>query len=101
MTGNVIEHIDTYIQNQTNIVEGQRSKDEGQRSKDEGQKLHNLPYENDYVALVEWLAAEKQQGRDWYELNNRNRSAMCRQLTDVVGWVVDQNSLLRAQQREK
>lgn len=62
---------------------------------------HVAPYENDYAALVEWLAAEKEQGRDWYRLNNHNRSAMCRQLTEVLGWVVDQNSLQKYQNRQK
>lgn len=64
-------------------------------------EVRNTPYENDYAALVEWLAAEKEQGRDWYRLNNCNRSAMCRQLTDVLGWVVDQNSLQKYQNRQK
>lgn len=62
---------------------------------------HVTPYENDYAALVEWLAQEKAAGRDWYRLNNCNRSAMCRQLTEVLGWVVDQNSLQKHQNRQK
>lgn len=62
-------------------------------------EMHNIPYENDYKAVVKWLAVEKEQGRDWYRLNNHNRSAMCRQLTEQFGWVVDQNSLLKAQER--
>ena len=56
-----------------------------------------LPKENDYKAMVEWLKVEKEQGRDWYAMNNHNRSAMCRELSQIVGWVVDQNSLRKAQ----
>lgn len=56
-----------------------------------------LPPENDYKALLKWLNTEKEQGRDWYAMNNYNRSAMCREISPIVGWVVDQNSLRKAQ----
>ena len=59
----------------------------------------SLPNKNDYNALLEWLQTEKEQGRDWMAINNHNRSAMCRQLSDLLGWVVDQNSLRKAEQR--
>lgn len=59
---------------------------------------NHLPYENDYKAVVEWLQAEKEAGRDWYKINNNNRSAMCREISNVLGWVVDQNSLRKAEQ---
>lgn len=36
-------------------------------------EMHNIPYENDYKAVVKWLTVEKEQGRDWYRLNNHNR----------------------------
>lgn len=83
-------------------LESERTSSQAAHGENGGGKaaeVHNTPYENDYVALVEWLAVEKEQGRDWYRLNNHNRSAMCRQLTEQLGWVVDQNSLLKAQER--
>jgi len=57
-----------------------------------------LPKENDYTALVEWLQMQKQDGHDYYKEAGNNRSKMCRNLQNIVGWVVDQNSLRKAQQ---
>lgn len=62
-------------------------------------EAHTTPFENDYVAVVEWLEEEKRRGTDWYKLNNNNRTAMCRQLSQQFGWTVDQNSLGKAQKR--
>ena len=56
----------------------------------------SLPAKNDYQAVLAWLQSEKEAGRDWYALNNHNRSAMCREISSVLGWVVDQNSLRKA-----
>lgn len=58
-----------------------------------------LPRPDDYEQLVAWLASEKKNGRDWYALAGNNRSAMCRQLSELLGWTVDQNSLRKAQNR--
>ena len=57
------------------------------------------PRENDYAALVAWLDAEKAQGRDYYADAGMNRSRMCRDLSDILGWIVDQNSLRKAQNK--
>ena len=57
------------------------------------------PRENDYIALVAWLEEQKTKGIDYYAAANMNRSKMCRQLSDILGWTVDQNSLRKAQQR--
>ena len=57
------------------------------------------PRENDYIALVAWLEDQKAKGIDYYAAANMNRSKMCRQLSDILGWTVDQNSLRKAQQR--
>ncbi len=57
------------------------------------------PRENDYAALVAWLDAEKAQGRDYYADAGMNRSRMCRDLSEVLGWIVDQNSLRKAENR--
>lgn len=57
------------------------------------------PRENDYAALVAWLDAEKAQGRDYYADAGMNRSRMCRDLSEILGWIVDQNSLRKAENR--
>ena len=55
--------------------------------------------ENDYTALVLWLEEQKIKGIDYYAAAGMNRSKMCRQLSDILGWAVDQNSLRKAQNR--
>ncbi len=57
------------------------------------------PRENDYAALVAWLEVEKAQGRDYFADAGMNRSRMCRDLSDILGWIVDQNSLRKAQNK--
>jgi len=61
-----------------------------------GGSEERMPNENNYKEVVDWLAEEKAAGRDWYKMNDNNRSAMCRQISNIVGWVVDQNSLRKA-----
>ena len=58
-----------------------------------------LPPENDYHALVQWLAAEKTLGNDHYAEAGFNRSEMCRRLSRIIGWDPDQNSLRKAENR--
>lgn len=60
---------------------------------------HTIPTKDNYIEVVQWLEEEKQRGTDWYKQNNNNRTAMCRQLSEHFGWVVDQNSLGKAQKR--
>lgn len=55
------------------------------------------PKEGDYKAVVRWLEYEKANGRDWYKLNNNNRSQMCREISGILGWEVSENSLRKAQ----
>ena len=57
------------------------------------------PQKNDYNALVAWLEEQKAKGIDYYAAANMNRSKMCRKLSEILGWTVDQNSLRKAQQR--
>ncbi len=58
-----------------------------------------LPQENDYQALVQWLAAEKTLGNNYYAEAGYNRSKMCRNLRKILGWEPDQNSLRKAENR--
>ena len=80
----------------TIIVPKGKTEDDAEENQE---SLHTTPFENDYVAVVEWLEEEKRRGTDWYKLNNNNRTAMCRQLSQQFGWTVDQNSLGKAQKR--
>ncbi len=57
------------------------------------------PAEGDYQAVVAWLEREKAQGTDHYADAGYNRSKMCRNLSDLFGWIVDQNSLRKAQNK--
>ena len=60
-----------------------------------------LPQENDYQALVQWLAAEKTLGNNYYAEAGYNRSKMCRNLRKILGWEPDQNSLRKAENRQQ
>jgi hypothetical protein len=67
--------------------------------KEEADGAERRPRENDYAALVAWLEVEKAQGRDYFADAGMNRSRMCRDLSDILGWIVDQNSLRKAQNK--
>lgn len=56
------------------------------------------PRKNKYVEVVEWLEKEKKKGIDHYAAACNNRSKMCRKLTDIFGWEVNENSLRKAQE---
>ena len=56
-----------------------------------------LPQEGKYQELAEWLEAEKTLGKDYYADAENNRSKMCRDLKNILGWTPDQNSLRKAQ----
>lgn len=58
-----------------------------------------LPPKNNYVALWRYIQSQAQRGVDWQLRANGNRSEMARQLTKVVGWVVDENALRKAEKR--
>lgn len=67
--------------------------------KEKADGAERRPRENDYAALVAWLEVEKAQGRDYYADAGMNRSRMCRDLSEILGWIVDQNSLRKAQNK--
>jgi hypothetical protein len=67
--------------------------------KKEADGAERRPRENDYAALVAWLEVEKAQGRDYFADAGMNRSRMCRDLSEILGWIVDQNSLRKAENR--
>ena len=55
------------------------------------------PRKGDYRAVAEWLEARKAKGEDFYAAANYNRSEMCRRLSDIFGWVVDESGVRKAQ----
>jgi len=59
-----------------------------------------LPRKNNYNDLIIWLEQEKQDGKDHYADAGCNRSKMCRNISKIVGWNVDQNSLQKAQNKK-
>lgn len=59
------------------------------------------PCKNKYVEVVRWLVKQQKQGVDHYAAAGYNRSKMCRKLTEIFGWEVNENSLRKAQESEK
>jgi len=97
IAGNYIaeQHIDIHDNHNCKIYATSSPEQETENGAD----VLAYPCENDYSALVAWLEAQKSKGIDYYAAANMNRSKMCRQLSDILGWTVDQNSLRKAQQR--
>ena len=58
-----------------------------------------IPEENNYLDVIRWLDQEKLDGHDHFEEAGQNRTKMCKKLSDIFGWYVDQNSLQKAQNR--
>ena len=88
MMGNVIEHVDTFIQHQTNYYDSASRKD-------------YLPAENNYQELVKWIERQKAGGEDYLAEAGGNIAQMARNLSKVVHWAVDEHSLRRAIARKK
>lgn len=61
--------------------------------------VQQLPKKRDYSAAVEWVRAQRAAGNDYYAENHNNRTRMCRQLSDIFGWEVNQDSYRKAEQR--
>lgn len=65
---------------------------------DENPQSSLYPRKNKYTEVVHWLEKQKTQGTDFFVAAGRNRSELCRKLTKIFGWEVDQNSLRKAQE---
>ena len=88
----------TYIAEQNNdIHDNQNVYVGGEPESHQQSDISSQPSEGDYQAVVAWLEKEKKQGTDHYAEAGFNRSKMCRNLSDIFGWIVDQNSLRKAQ----
>ena len=60
-----------------------------------------LPRKNKYNDLLDWLAQEKEDGRDHYAEAGNNRSKMSDNISPLVGWDVNENSLQKAENRRR
>ncbi len=58
-----------------------------------------IPKVGNYQDVMQWLEQEKIDGRDHYEEAGRNRTKMCKNISKLLGWEVDQNSLQKAQNK--
>ncbi len=58
-----------------------------------------IPKVGNYQDVMQWLEQEKIDGRDHYEEAGRNRTKMCKNISEILGWEVDQNSLQKAQNK--
>ena len=59
------------------------------------------PRRGKYQEVVEWLEKKKARGEDLYAGSRYNRSELCRRLTKLFGWEVDESGLRKAEQAQK
>lgn len=59
------------------------------------------PRKGKYQEVLAWLEKQKKQGVDFYAAAGYNRSEMCRKLTKIFKWEVNENSLRKAQEEAK
>lgn len=60
-----------------------------------------LPKKGKYDDVLDWLAQEKEDGKDYYAEAGNNRSNMCRIISPIVGWEVNENSVQKAENRRR
>jgi hypothetical protein len=65
-------------------------------SSEEAENLY--PHKGKYTEVVEWLEGQQKKGVDFYKAAGMNRSKMCRQLSEIFKWDVNENSLRKAQE---
>ena len=67
---------------------------------DEGNSLY--PRKGDYAGVLAWLERQKEKEHiDYYAASGYNRSKMCRKLSEIFGWEVSENSLRKAEEKQK
>jgi len=81
--------------NITNIYNGQTS----QETEASSEPLY--PRKGKYQEVVEWLEKKKMKGEDLYAGCGYNRSALCRKLSKIFGWEVDESGLRKAEMAQK
>ncbi len=56
------------------------------------------PRPGDNKAVVEWLEKKKLKGEDFFATAGYNRTEMCRKLSKIFGWEVDESGIRKAQE---
>lgn len=56
------------------------------------------PRKGRYTDTVTWLEEQKKKGVDFYAAAGMNRTRMCRNLSEIFKWEVNENSLRKAQE---
>lgn len=56
------------------------------------------PRKGKYTDTVTWLEEQKKKGVDFYAAAGMNRTRMCRNLSEIFKWEVNENSLRKAQE---
>ena len=99
VAGNYIaeQNIDIHDNTHCTIYATEAPQATQEKPQTETEKAALLPQEGDYQAVVKWLQLEKEKGEDYYAQAQFNRSRMCRQLSNIFGWIVNENSLRKAQ----
>lgn len=49
-------------------------------------------------AVVEWLEEKKRKGEDFYAASGYNRREMCRKLSKLFGWEVEESGIRKAEE---
>lgn len=66
---------------------------------DSGERVANIyPKPGDNKAVVEWLEKKKSKGEDFFAAAGYNRTEMCRKLSKIFGWEVEESGIRKAQQ---
>ena len=59
------------------------------------------PKKGDYAGVLAWLARQKEKEHlDYYVASGQNRSKMCRKLSEIFGWEVDESGIRKAEERQ-
>lgn len=59
------------------------------------------PKKGDYAGVLAWLARQKEKEHiDYYLASGQNRSKMCRKLSEIFGWEVDESGIRKAEERQ-
>lgn len=59
------------------------------------------PRAGKYQEVVEWLEKKKAKGEDLYAGCGYNRSELCRKLSKIFGWELDESGLRKAESAHK
>ena len=85
--------------NGTNITNNYFGKESPEAPESASESLY--PRKGKYQEVVEWLEKKKLKGEDLYAGCGYNRSALCRKLSKIFGWEVDESGLRKAEMAQK